>query len=466
MTLRYDPAGLNPEIVGDAGGVSQTDRARLKTRLIEAHQRVRVAHERGELGFIDCPAFNTGELLEWARQKRAQGFREQVIIAIGGSSLGARAIYESMNHRPGSEPAAGLRAHFSENVDPVEFARLFSSLDLERTLFVIITKSGSTVETMAKFWFAWDQMIEAVGEARAAEHFVAITGPKNEGLRKLAEEFELQSFEVPTNIGGRFSVLTSVGLVPLALAGYDITALLDGAQSARECAALAKFEENTLLQASADLFSLYTRGYDQVVMMAYSAQLLPIADWFRQLWAESLGKAEDRAGDQVNVGMTPIKALGVIDQHSQAQLYMEGPQDKILLFLEVTHFAREVLIPERPGLPEALNHLRGKSLGEILSAELRGTRAALAQAGRPSATWRFDAITPYNLGNFIFAWEFITAIFGELLNINAFDQPGVELGKKFAHGLLGRQGFEEWAERAQNSAGAGLGRAIEDRDEP
>lgn len=462
MTLRYDASGLELSAGAGARGVSGEDRARLRSRLTRAHQQVRAAHERGELGFFDCPARNTRELLEWAAQKRACGLREQVVIGIGGSSLGARALYESMDVLPDGSDGSGLRTHFLENIDPVGAARLFDALDVAKTVFVVITKSGSTVETMSNFWIAWDQVVEAVGEERAPEHFVAITGADNQGLRQMAEAMGFETFNVPENVGGRFSVLTSVGLVPLALAGYDITALLDGAQTARECAALADYEQNILLQASADIFALYERGVDQIVMMSYSEQLLALADWFRQLWAESLGKARDRAGNQVHVGMTPIKALGVIDQHSQAQLYMEGPNDKLVTFLEVSEFGRDLSVPERPGLPPSLAHLAGKRLSEIFAAELQGTRRALQAAGRPTTTWRFDSVQPADLGNFIFAWEFITAIMGELLDINAFDQPGVELGKKFAHGLLGRAGFEDWAQQAQADPDADNGRAIED----
>lgn len=463
MTLRYDATGLKPSVIGDARGVSDIDRSRLGTRLIQAHQAIRAAHERGALGFIDAPLQDCEQLCNWAAKKREQGFRDQVVIGIGGSSLGTRALYEALAEDPGGEGSAGgLRTYFTENIDPVGVARLFERLELRRTLFIVVTKSGSTVETMAKFWLAFDRVCAEVGEQHAGRHFVAITGPENDGLRALADHYGFDSFEVPPNIGGRFSVLTPVGLVPLALAGVDIRGLLAGGRRARECASLADLEQNTLLQVTADIYSLYSRGVDQIVMMSYSDQLLGLADWFRQLWAESLGKAHDRQGQRVHVGMTPIKALGVIDQHSQVQLYMEGPNNKLMVFLEVASFGRQLSVPTRPGLPASLAHLAGLDFGDILAAELQGTRRALQEAGRPTSTWRFDAVQPEDLGTFIFAWEFITALMGELLDIDAFDQPGVELGKKLAHGLLGREGFEQWAAMAQHHADAAPARAIED----
>ncbi len=456
MTLRYDASGLKPSVIGDTLGVSDDARHQLDQRLGDALDGVLAAHERGELGFIDCPDEDASTYVDWADQKRRQGFTDQVVIGIGGSSLGARAVYESMAARPD----AGLRTHFAENVDPVGAAQLFDGLDFQTTVFVVVTKSGSTVETMTKFWYAWDRALDEVGADQAAEHFVAITGPDNAGLRAIADEHGFDSFEVPPNVGGRFSVLTAVGLVPLALAGYDVEGLLAGARRARDAARRRDVRDNTLLEVSADLFTLYQRGVDQLVMMAYSDQLLAMADWFRQLWAESLGKAKNRQGEEVHVGMTPIKALGAIDQHSQAQLYMEGPADKHVVFLEVASFERDLRIPERAGLPDSLGHLAGKSMSDIFHAELQGTRRALQEAGRPTSTWRFDAVSAGDVGAFIFAWEFVTAIVGELLDINAFDQPGVELGKKIAHGLLGRAGFEKWAEMARGGAGQGEGDAI------
>lgn len=445
MTLRYDASGLDASVVGDDRAVTDDDRARLADDLQSAHRAVVEAAERGELGFVDCPDVDPGPIVEWAERKRGD-FTDQVVIGIGGSSLGARAVYETMD-APGE---GGLRTHFAENVDPHATRALFDSLDLSKTLFVVVTKSGTTVETMTKFWYLFDRVAQQMGEERAAEHIVAVTGPDNAGLRAVAERYEFDAFEVPENVGGRFSVLTPVGLVPLALAGYDVEALLDGAGRARDIAVSAGDpSDNPFLRATADIQTLYERGCDQIVMMSYSEQLFRLADWFRQLWAESLGKAKNRRGEAVHVGMTPVKALGAIDQHSQAQLYMEGPNDKLIVFLEVEAFDADLTVPERDGFPEGLSHLAGKKLSDIFKAELQGTRRALQEAGRPTTTWRFSRVEPGQVGAFLFGWEFITALMGELWDIDAFNQPGVELGKKMAHGLLGREGFEDWADMAE-----------------
>jgi glucose-6-phosphate isomerase len=443
MSLHYDSTGLLESRIG-ASGLSSKDRESMRTMLDAAFATVLAARKEGEMGFMDAPDLDFSQLGDWAEKKRS-GIDDVVVVGIGGSSLGAKAVVNALPD-PEALPAT---LHFAENVDPVEFQRLLESLELRKTLVVVISKSGTTIETMSKFWILYDRMIDELGELDAAERVVAITDPETGSLRPMAEQRGFDTFEVPRNVGGRFSVLTSVGMVPLALAGYDFEALQRGARATRDRILEVSAEKNAALTAAGDLFLLYRSGIDQVVMMPYARQLLDLADWFRQLWAESLGKAQNRDGDVVEEGMTPIKALGAIDQHSQVQLYMEGPRDKLVVFVDTEGFATDVEVPLREGFPDALGHLQGRTLGEILSAELRGTRAALAEAGRPTSTWTFDAITEENVGAFIFAWEYITAIMGELLDIDAFNQPGVELGKKIAHGLLGRPGFEDYVEMEQ-----------------
>lgn len=449
--LRYDSTGLGNDAIGDEHGISAADRERLMPRLERALENLLKRRESGELGFIDCPDVDVRELVGWAQEKRRQGFTDQVVIGIGGSSLGTRAIIEAA--RAGEAP--GLRMHFAENIDPTTVGQLLDRLPIEHTLFLVVTKSGTTLETMGQFWIAYERVVQVVGPERAAGHFVAITDPKAGSLRALVSQMGLESFDVPPNVGGRFSLLTSVGLVPLALAGYPLDELLEGARRVRTLALERDVRRNAVAQMTADLFLLHERGFDQVVMMAYSDQLLSLVDWYRQLWAESLGKAVNRRGEQVHVGTTPIKAWGVVDQHSQVQLYMEGPNDKHVIFVEIERFERDLRIPAHPALPESLAHLGGRNLSEVLHAELAGTRAALTNAGRPTSRFVFRELHPRALGGFIFAWEMITALMGELLDIEAFDQPGVELGKKIAHGLLGRRDFEQFARLASSSTEEG-----------
>ena len=413
--------------------------------LESARDAVQASWRDGTYGFLGCPDADAGPYLAWADGVRATAmFDHQIVIGVGGSSLGARAVLASW-----TEDAHQIETLFSENMDPVSFRRLFDTLDLTRVLIVVVTKSGTTIETMSKFWIAWERMQRAVGES-AHKHFVAITDPERGTLRTMAEQFGLTTFEVPPNVGGRFSVLTAVGLAPLALAGYPVDRLLAGARAARDHALTAPFGSNAALAAALDHANLHADGHDVTVMMAYSDLLGPLAEWFCQLWGESLGKARTRSGQKRPIGLTPVRAVGVVDQHSQLQLWAEGPNDKHVVFVEVRNHGADTIVPD--GLPDSLKHLSGKSLAQILTAELQGTRAALQDAGRPQSTWELDAITPESVGAFLVMWEVITALVGELWNIDAFDQPGVELGKKIAHGLLGRDGFHEFAAMADTGA--------------
>ncbi len=432
-TLRYDNRGLLDSTIGEPFGISDGERRELAEPLDEARRVLREAHEDGDLGFLDLPDREADGIEEWAERKRHGRWTDAVVIGIGGSSLGTRALLDSA--RP--ETLDGLRLHVSENIDPESFGDLLNDVPLDTTLFVVVTKSGTTVETMGKFAIVYDRLENKLGQGRASSQVVAITSPDSGELRALARREGLESFSVPPNVGGRFSVLSPVGLVPLALAGYPIRELLEGARDARDRFLDRKFADNAVMQATADVHLLYERDISEIVMMAYSDRLGTLVDWFRQLWAESLGKAEDRAGEDVQTGMTPIKAIGSIDQHSQVQLYVEGPPSRVVVFLQTEQFASNLEVPDTDGLPDPLAHLAGHSLGDILNAELKGTQRALREIDRPTARWTFEQVAARPVGGYLVAWETMTALMGELWDIDAFNQPGVELGKRIAHGLLG-----------------------------
>ncbi len=438
MKLRFDGGGSSSEAIGEYG-INAAQYGDLQPRLQAARTALKQAWDDSVLGFFECPDTDPQPIMDWAA-KIAPNFTDQIVIGIGGSSLGTRAVLESY-----AGELNGLRTHVTENVDPSTYLALLDSVDLSKTLFIVITKSGTTIETMAKFWIAYDRVLEELGEDAVATNFVGITDPKAGSLRPLSAELGFKTWSVPPNVGGRFSVLTPVGLVPLALAGYPIDELLNGAKACRDAVFATEPGQATLERCAADHYLLHQKGYAQTVMMPYADRLDALSEWFCQLWGESLGKAKNRAGEIVNVGLTPVRALGVIDQHSQVQLYAEGPRDKHVVFLQLEDFGTDVNVPGRSGFPGALSHIQNKSLSKILTAELDGTQAALTAAGRPTSRWVFSDGNPVEIGAFIFAWEYVTAVMGELFDINAFDQPGVEGGKLIAHGLLGKSGYEEHA---------------------
>lgn len=233
-------------------------------------------------------------------------------------------------------------------------------------------------------------------------------------------------------------VLSPVGLVSAAFSGIDIEELLAGAREMDE-----KCKTPELMKNPAALYALiqylyYWKGRPISVMMPYSNSLYGIADWYRQLWAESLGKKINRRSNNIFVGPTPVKALGATDQHSQVQLYIEGPQDKVITFLSVGKFANKVPVPAFDK-----HYLSGHTLNELLKAEEEATRLALTQEGRPNLTINLPEISAKTVGQTLYLLELATAFAGELFDINAFDQPGVELGKQLTYALMGRAGFEE-----------------------
>ena len=406
---------------------------------IEAAQgRIAAAHKglsTKPLGFRKLPA--APEALIADIEATAAGVRSRcdtfVVLGIGGSALGPIAVHQALDlgHCP-------VRLVVEDNVDPERFARVLDSLDLKKTVFNAITKSGKTSETMAQLMTVAARLKQA--GLPLAEHIIATTDEKNGNLIRIAQEEKLKAFVIPADVGGRFSELTPVGLLPAAVCGFDIRAMLQGAA---DMDGICSGEEKN----PAALFALLHvlgmgKGMNVSVMMPYADSLKYMADWYAQLWAESLGKAVDMDGKQVYAGQTPVKALGVTDQHSQVQLYTEGPFDKIVTFLKVGKFRRDLEIPQAFAYVDDIAFLSGHTFGQLLEAERSATEYALCRAGRPSITITLPEVSAYTVGALLYFFEMATAFAGELLRINTYDQPGVEEGKKATFALMGKPGFE------------------------
>lgn len=387
-------------------------------------------------------------------------FDNLVVLGIGGSALGNIALHAALtsptwNLLPagsqatsGSEVRRGPRLFVLDNIDPLAVAAVLrfcaQAGGLERTLVNVISKSGETAETAAQFLIVRDRLRAALGH-RHREHIVAITDPATGTMRRICDREGYATLPVPDGVGGRFSVLSPVGLFSAAMCGIDIEALLDGAASMDAWCSRDNPLDNPAAMLAFLLVELGLRhGKTCHVMMPYSNSLYFLADWFRQLWAESLGKETDLSGQTIHAGFTPIKALGATDQHSQVQLYREGPNDKVFCFLELERFPEDVAIPSGLGEP-ALQYLEGASLARLLSAEKRATEYALVESQRPNLTIRFPNLDAFHVGQFIYMWEVVTAYAGLMLNIDAYNQPAVETGKVATFGLMGRTGFERYA---------------------
>ena len=392
-------------------------------------------------------------------------FDTMLVLGIGGSALGNIAVQSALNSPqynllPDAQ-RPGPRMFVLDNVDPVsvraalDVCRGPDGTGLERTLVNVISKSGETAETAAQFLVLREMLAEALGD-KAGEHVVAITDPAKGTMRSICDRAGYATLPVPEGVGGRFSVLSPVGLFSAAMCGIDIGSLLDGAAEMDRVCSNPELTKNPAAMLASLLCHLGCHTLPDGsaspktnhVMMPYANGLYLMADWFRQLWAESLGKRVDTSGDEVFAGYTPIKALGATDQHSQVQLYREGPNDKVFGFLEVADFGTDVTVPagaaERAGTPEALGYLEGKSLATLLNAEKRATEFAFLESQRPNFTIGFPTVDAEHIGQFISLWQIATAYAGRILKIDAYDQPAVETGKKATFGLMGRPGYESW----------------------
>lgn len=438
--------------VGEAHGLTPGEIRRAEPAVSEIVARVERERKEGRHRYRDLP--NDREMLaavEKAIRKHRRGVENLVVLGIGGSALGNIALQTALNGAhynllPASK-RGGPRLFVMDNVDPVHFGGLLDLLgsSLNRTLFNVISKSGETAETAAQFLVVRELLARRLGAKQLAKRMLVTTDPDGGTLREIALAEGYERLPVPPGVGGRFSALSAVGLFSAGMCGADLGELLAGADAMGRRAAERRVSRNPAAMLALLLHAFYSRGKRLHVLMPYSQQLRDLADWYCQLWAESLGKRLDRDGQVVSCGPTPIRALGATDQHSQIQLYREGPNDKVLLLVEVEKFARDVKIPKRAGTPEILRYLEGSTMGTLLNAEKRATELALAASQRPNLTIRFPAVDEHTVGQFMMLWEAATTIAGNLLHIDPYDQPAVQLGKDYTYALMGKKGYEKTA---------------------
>ena len=432
------------------------DPGRLETdlaeRFREAYESVESARISGEMGFFTLPyATETLARTQELADGYGQWFENVVILGIGGSALGTRTLRDALLGPLWNEMDDDAREHFPriyvlDNVDPHTVRDLLKHIDIRRSLFNVVSKSGSTAETMALYLVLEGLLIEEVGPEKARGHFLFTTDPSEGPLRAIADGEGIPSLPIPPNVGGRFSVLSPVGLLPAAVAGIDVAGLLRGAARADERCRTPVLAENPAGLMATLLHTAHTESGASIhVMMPYSNRLRSFSSWFQQIWAESLGKAHDLAGRVVHTGPTPLSALGVTDQHSQVQLFMEGPRDKVVMFIALAGEGRGSedleIAGHRSDMPSA-GYLAGHTLGELLDVEHRATAEALRRAGRQNMTFEIETLDAESLGELFMLVSIATVYAGALYDVNPLDQPGVELGKTLTYGLMGRDGYE------------------------
>lgn len=433
----------------DGRGIAVEELTALDTRLREIGTDIEQRRAAGELPFLDLPyeRETLGQIRAFG-EGIGQAFDTIVVLGIGGSALGASALQQALLRPHWNELDDETRDYYPrlfilDNIDPSTIAPLLDRLDLRRTLFNVVSKSGSTAETMAQFLIVRERLRHQLDDDDGyRRHLIFTTDPEKGVLRRIATAENIVTLPVPPGVGGRFSVLSAVGLLPAALVGIDLDQLLAGAADMVDRCLVADPAESPAARFAALQYLAHTAHTAPVqVMMAYTDRLYGLADWYRQLWAESLGKRLDLDGAEVFRGPTPVKALGVTDQHSQAQLYMEGPFDKTITFITARELPVDLDIPpEYPDL-DALSYLGGRSLGELLRAERLATATALAQRGRMNMTIELPRMSAHTVGQLLMMLEIATIYCGALYRIDPLDQPGVELGKQLTYGLMGRTGF-------------------------
>ena len=436
LTLNF--ANMMEKVIGPNGMNEKTIEG-LSLKAAEIHREI-IGRKRPELEFMDLPDGDTTDIRKLGGEVRQES-ENFLLLGIGGSALGPRAILEALSpyHNLRKTP----RVFIYDNVDPLTLRHILSVVDLTKTTVNVISKSGSTAETAASFMILWDKMKKAVG-ADAAKMFIATTDPASGNLRKIASDFGMRTLPIGKGIGGRYSVLSPVGLLLAEVIGVDSRELLKGAADMRLRCAADELWKNPAYMLGSLLYLMNADGKRNVnVLIPYADGLKFLSEWFCQLWSESLGKE--------GKGMTPYPSVGTTDQHSQLQLWMEGPEDKVVTFIRIDEYGADYTIPGVFEEVEGTNYLSGRRLSELIKAEEESSELALAKRGHPNMTIQIPSIDAYHLGGLFQFFEIATAFTGLLLGINPFNQPGVEEGKNFTYGMMGKKGFEAKREEVEKA---------------
>jgi len=443
------------DAVGEKHGVSDNDLKDLAPRIKTIHNQIAADRKAGKLRFRDLPY---DEDMVAAVNKEVEHFRDRcevlVVLGIGGSALGNIALQSALNpytyNLMSDRTRTGPQLFVLDNVDPDQIKTVVELITpkIKKTIVNVISKSGETAETASQFLLFRDLLQQKLGK-KYKENILATTDPSGGTLRAIAKAEEYRTLEVPAGVGGRFSVLSAVGLFSAGMCGIDIEAILSGATAMDKRLKDADVYKNPAALLAAIHYALDRKGKNVTVMMPYATSLYYLGDWFRQLWAESLGKKDGLTKKNVFVGQTPVKALGTTDQHSQVQLYREGPFDKIITFLEVERFNQKLAIPGGLKNAPTLDYLDGANFQTLINAEKLATEYALLESQRPTMTVLFPRISPETVGQFIYLYESAISYAGALWDIDPYDQPAVELGKQATYALMGKSGYADLAKKIE-----------------
>ena len=456
LRLRFDFNNMMSEYVGKEQGITKAQLKDSRELCKNAFETVQKNRGKDMMGWTELP-YNqdqvVADILETAKQVR-KSCKYFVVLGIGGSALGPIAVFQALKHLHYNDlkdkARKGPKFYVEDNVDPERMLALFDVIEPEKTIFNVITKSGSTSETMSQYLIIWDMLKQKFGD-KAKDHVIATTSMNSGNLIKIAKTEGLKTFYIPDGVGGRFSELCPVGLLPAAVLGIDVKKMLKGAAYIDKVCNKPDYTKNPAMAFAILQYLAFNQGKNVSVMMPYADSLKYMADWYCQLWAESLGKAVKKDGSPAFVGQTPVKSLGVTDQHSQVQLYTEGPFDKVVTFIAVDGYRGNVVIPDGCEEFPNVNFLCGHTLNSLIDTERRATEYALTKKQRLNNTIYLPVVNEFTLGQLMFMLELATAYIGEMFGIDTYDQPGVEEGKNATYAMFGRKGYEEKRKELQSA---------------
>lgn len=417
--LSIDSAAFLKDTIGD-GGVTQEEIIALSPRLDGLRQQIKAWQQSNEVNFFNLPDKTDLDAVEQLGRECSRNFKQTLLFGIGGSSLGAEMLSRTLGHRTPRN-----QVKFYDNVDPGTLEEI-NEVAWADTLCLVVSKSGNTAETLSQFLAVLPRMERYLGEEGVREHTIIITENPDGALYKIAEQLGIKPIAHPS-VGGRFSVLSVVGLLPAYISGVDVSGVLEGARAMAQRCQQDDMRDNPAFFNGAAQYLHAEKGRTISVMMPYADNLRLVVNWFRQLWAESLGKVDAEGRHR---GMSPVETHGVTDQHSQLQLMLDGPDDKQVTFITnpgIRHQGRR--IPMRFQELDAVAPLAGHTLGELFISELKATRETLSRRGRPNRTLSLHDRDAYAIGELIMLLEMETVVVAELMGVDAFDQPAVEESK-------------------------------------
>ena len=448
MVVRVDVNGALDTVLG-ANGLTERDLEALAPRIAEIHSALEAERRAGGQRFRELPyqKRDLARVQTLADEMRGE-FDTLVVVGIGGPALGVRALTGALRppfaeFRPGTKES-GARVLVADNIDPTTVAAILDEVDLHKTAFNVISKSGDTAETMSQFLILRDRILKQLGGVDYARHIVITTGAEAGGLRQIVNDEGFRSLAMPDGVPARYGILSPVGLFPAAVGGIEIADIVAGAQAMDERCKSPTIETNpAYLHGAIQHLARTARAKSVRVMMPYSDRLAGTAEWFAQLWAESLGKEHDLDGRVVHSGQTVVTAVGPAAQHSQLQLFVEGPDDKVVTFLRVENPGPKIDVPEGYGDLAEVGYLGNRALGDLLNLEQRATEIAISKRGRATTTIHLPAVNGFTIGQLVYLLEVETVFVAALARVDPFSAAGIEEGKRLTYAMAGRRGYEE-----------------------